>query len=168
MFIPLWLILPVGAVLAVYVLWSIMLLRGRNPLPFPDGGSRIFAAASPEAKDAVVALLARHGSAERFRIDTGGVFRSILWDGTIVNYSSPEVSAKLGSAAAGIGLVSADPAASAEAAAAFLRQRGFTAEVVLDAEPGLPIAFILTDAMLGTVLNFRKHVIHMPRPPKAG
>ncbi len=61
-------------------------------------------------------------------------------------------------------MVADDPAASANAAADFLRSRGFTAEVVLDAEPELPIAFVLTDAMIGTVLNFRKHVIHMPRP----
>ena len=36
--------------------------------------------------------------------------------------------------------------------------------VVLDAEPGLPIAFVVSDAMPGTVLNFRRHVIHLPKP----
>jgi hypothetical protein len=35
---------------------------------------------------------------------------------------------------------------------------------VLDAEPDLPIAFVVTNAFTGTVLNFRKHVIHMPQP----
>ena len=57
-----------------------------------------------------------------------------------------------------------DPIASANEAADFLRSKGFEAEVVLDAEPELPIAFVLTDALNGTVLNFRKHVIHLPRP----
>jgi hypothetical protein len=32
------------------------------------------------------------------------------------------------------------------------------ARVVLDADPELPIAFVVTDAMIGTVINFRKHV----------
>jgi hypothetical protein len=66
--------------------------------------------------------------------------------------------------AASIGLVADDPVASANAAAEFLRSRGFTAEVVLDVEPELPIAFVTTDAMKSTVINFRKHMIHMPRP----
>jgi hypothetical protein len=35
---------------------------------------------------------------------------------------------------------------------------------VLDAEPELPIAFVVTDAMVGTVINFRKHITQMPTP----
>lgn len=65
-----------------------------------------------------------------------------------------------------IGCPTSDPAASAEAAAAFLKSRGFSAQVVRDVEPGLPIAFVVSDVFMGTVLNFRKHLIHMPRPPK--
>ena len=37
---------------------------------------------------------------------------------------------------------------------------------MLDAEPELPIAFVVTDAFTGTVLNFRKHVVHLPRPTR--
>ena len=87
-----------------------------------------------------------------------------MWDGTIINHSSSEVAQKVNYAAACIGLVANDPVASANAAADFLRSCGFGAEVVLDVEPELPIAFVLTDAMIGTALNFRKHVIHMPQP----
>ncbi|MDQ3748496.1 MAG: hypothetical protein M3367_05680 [Acidobacteriota bacterium] len=164
MFIPIWALLLIGLFMAGFIAWTVLLALGRNPLPFPDNGSRIFAASSIEAKDAIVALLSMHGIKERFQFNTGGVRRSIMWDGTIINLSSPEVAQKLNSPAASIGLVANDPSASANAAADFLRSRGFTAEVVLDAEPELPIAFVLTDAMIGTVLNFRKHVIHMPRP----
>jgi hypothetical protein len=71
---------------------------------------------------------------------------------------------KLGSPSASIGLVSGDPEASAREAARFLQSRGYQARVVLDAEPALPIAFVVTDAMVGTVLNFRKHVSQMPAP----
>ena len=52
----------------------------------------------------------------------------------------------------------------AGSAAAFLRDRGFEATVVEEIEPGLPIVFVVTDAMPGTVLNFRPHLTRMPRP----
>jgi len=35
--------------------------------------------------------------------------------------------------------------------------------VVADAEPELPIALVVTNALSCTVLNFRKHVIHLSR-----
>jgi hypothetical protein len=146
------------------IIWLALVAMRRNPLPFPDPGSRIFSAASDEGKDAVVELLSRHGLKERFQANTGGVRRSIMWDGTIINLPSPEVLQKLGSPAASIGLVSQDPTKSANETAEFLRSRGFTGEVVLDVEPELPIAFVITDALKSTVLNFRKHLIHMPKP----
>jgi hypothetical protein len=164
MFIPIGVLAVAGVVLGVLLLWIVLILAGRNPLPFPDAGSRIFTAASAEAKGAIVDLLARHGVRERFQANTGGVLRSIMWDGTIINYPDPRVLQRLGAAAASIGLVAADPPEAAAAAAAFLKARGYTGDVVLDAEPELPIAFVVTNAFAGTVLNFRKHVIHMPRP----
>lgn len=164
MFIPKWALLLIGLFMTSFIAWTVLLVLGRNPLPFPDNGSRIFSAASGEGKDAIVELLAIHGIKERFQADTGGVRRSIMWDGTIINLPSPEVAQKLNSPAASIGLVADDPIASANEAANFLRSKGFKAEIVLDAEPELPIAFVLTDAMIGTVLNFRKHVIHLPQP----
>jgi hypothetical protein len=167
MFIPIW-ALALAAVIALgWVWWSLRAVAGRNPLPFPDGGSRIFAAASAEGKEAVVALLARHGVEERFRMDTPGVLRSILWDGTIINVSTPEVIVRLDGASAAIGLVSADPERSAEEAAAFLRERGFNARVVAGVEPGVPVAFVLTDALAGSAINFRRHVLRMPKPKPA-
>lgn len=166
MLVPIWLVIPLLAVVALAVGWLALILAGRNPLPFPDVGSRIFTAASPAAKATIVELLARHGVRERFQVNTSSVLRSIMWDGTIINCPDPTVTQRLGSPTASIGLVADDPATSAEAAAEFLRIRGFSAEVVLDAEPELPIAFVVSNVFTGTVLNFRKHVIHMPRPPK--
>ena len=112
----------------------------------------------------VVELLAQHGVHERFQADSSGIRRSIMWDGTIINTAPPEVLQKLGFPSASIGLVADNPEASAREAAEFLRSRGYTARVVLDAEPELPIVFVVTDAMAGTVFNFRKHVSQMPRP----
>lgn len=163
MFIPKWLIVLLGLLVAALAGWSWALANGRNPLPVPDPGSRIFATPSPQAKAAVVALLARYGVHERFEANSSGILRSIMWDGTIINYSPPEVLDKLDHAPASIGLVADDPVAAAHEAAAFLRARGFQARVVLDAEPAIPIAFVLTDATSGTVINFRKHVLQMPR-----
>ena len=164
MYIPKWGLALIAVVFLAVASWAGLMAAGRNPLPYPDAGSRIFAAASPKAKQAIVDLLAQHGIEERFQVDSSGIRRSIMWDGTIINFSPPEVSEKLGNPSASIGLVSSDPVASANAAAAFLKSRGFSAKVVLDAEPALPIAFVVTDAMVGTVLNFRKHVTEMPTP----
>lgn len=167
MHLPKWFVILWGVVTVALVAWTALLVAGRNPLPFPDGGSRIFAAASPEAKAAVVELLARNGLRERFRFDSEGVQRSIFYDGTIVNWSGPVVATRLRGATSGIGLVADDPEAQAEAAASFLRTRGFRADVLKDVEPGMPIVFVLTNAMPGTALNFRPHVVHMPRPTPA-
>ncbi len=167
MFIPKWLLLAGLALVLALVAWAVLAVSGRNPLPFPDPGSRIFTAASPEAKDALVELLARNGLRERMRADSGGVLRSILYDGTIINHSPPEITAKLGGVTSAIGLVSDDPVASAESAAAFLRERGFEATVVREIEPGLPIVFVLTDALPGSAINFRPHILRMPRPEAA-
>jgi len=164
MFLLNWLVAVASLAFAVLAVWTYLLATGRNPLPFPDAGSRIFTTPSPEAKEAIVALLAVHGIKERFQANSSGILRSIMWDGTIINHAPPEVLEKLGHATASIGLVAGDPVASANAAAEFLRSRGFEAKVVLDVEPDLPIAFLVTNATSGTVLNFRKHLIHLPRP----
>ena len=167
MFVPLWLAVPALALVLLLITWLALILTGRNPLPVPDVGSRIFSAASPAAKATIVDLLAQHGVRERFQANSSGVLRSIMWDGTIINYPDPAVVQRLGSATASIGLVADDPAAAAHAAAAFLTTRGFSAEVVLDVEPELPIAFVVSNVFAGTVLNFRKHMTQMPRPPRA-
>jgi len=164
MLIPLWLLVALALAVFGLALWTYLLASGRNPLPFPDRGSRIFSAPSPEAKDVVVALLAHHGLRERYQFNSSGIQRSILWDGTIINCPPPDVLRKLDAAGASIGLVSEDPVSEANAAAAFLRSKGFEARVVLDAEPELPIAFVVTNALSCTVLNFRKHVLRLPRP----
>ena len=164
MYLPIWLLILLALPFVAVLVWAIAVARGRNPLPFPDPGSRIFSAATPEAKAAIVELLAKHGIAERFQFDSSGIQRSILWDGTIINVQPSDSRERLGNPAAGISLVARDPDAAAADAVAFLKARGFEAEVVLDVEPGLPIAFVRTDAFAGSVLNFRKHIIHMPRP----
>jgi hypothetical protein len=164
MYIPKWVLAIVLVLVLAMGAWSALVLAGRNPLPFPDPGSRIYSASSPEAKAVIVGILARHGVHERFQVNSDGVLRSIMMDGTIINHPTPDVMARVGGAPACIGLVTSDPEASARAAADQLRAAGFEADLALDVEPGLPIAFVLTDALNGSCLNFRRHIIHMPAP----
>ena len=164
MFLPKWLVALASLLFVALAAWTYLLASDRNPLPFPDPGSRIFSTPSPEAKEAVVALLSRYGVKERFQADTSGILRSIMWDGTIINHAPPDVLQKLGHPSASIGLVVDDPMASANDAVDFLRARGFEAKVVPDVEPDLPIVFVVTNATSNTVLNFRKHLIHFPKP----
>ena len=58
MFVPVWLLIVFVLFTAAVLAWAVLLAQGRNPLPVPDPGSRIFAVASPAAREAVVALLA--------------------------------------------------------------------------------------------------------------
>lgn len=163
MFVPVWALVLFGLVLA----WALFALNGRNLLPVPDPGSRLFATPSVEAQRAIVELLALHGLSQRFRGDTEGVKRAILWDGfTIITVPSREVREKLLGTAGGLGVVVTDPVVAAEAAATFLRARGFSATVVRDAEPEIPICHVVTDALLGVNLNFRKHAVRFPLPQR--
>jgi len=164
MFIPLWVLWVVGGLGLGFGTWALFALNGKNLLPFPDPGSRIFAARSHAAQDALVELLERHGLTQRYWGVTPGVRRAILWDWTIISAPEPWVLEKVNGAAGSLGLVVDDPARRASEAAAFLRSRGFSATVVDDAEPELPIVFVVTDALVGTALNFRKHAVMMPMP----
>ena len=73
MFIPIWILLIIGLLITGLVIWTVLLVIGRNPLPFPDFGSRIFSASSAEGKDAMVELLAINGIKERFQANSDGV-----------------------------------------------------------------------------------------------
>lgn len=160
MYVPLWILVPA----LLFIVWALFAVNGRNLLPFPDPGSRIFSAASPAAQDAVVTLLERHGLKQRYWGITQGVRRAILWDWTIISSPTPEVRARVGGATSSIGIVVDDPRRRADEAAVFLRSRGFEATVIPDAEPEIPICFLVTDALPGTTLNFRRHAVKFPMP----
>ena len=146
------------------LLWALFAAAGRNLLPVPDPGSRLFAARSEAAQDAILAIVERHGPKQRFWGNTPGMRRAIMWDWTLITAPSVETLAKVDGAAGSIGLVADDPPRRAEEAAAFLRAHGFSARVVTDAEPELPIVVVVTDALVGTTLNFRRHAMRFPFP----
>lgn len=166
MFIPLWLLAAALVLVLLVGAWSVAVAMGRNPLPFPDPNYAVFTTPSPGAQAAVIELMRRNGVPPRFRADGPRVDRAILWDGTIINRPHKDFPAHLRESGAAIGLVARDPVVAAQAAVTLLRGRGFQADLLEGLEPGLPIVFVTTDALTGSVLVFRKPILQMGvRPP---
>jgi hypothetical protein len=167
--------IQVPVVLAVLVpllalllgLWALALAYDRNPLPFPDRDYQVFSASSAEALVAMEDVMQSLGQRPRFRVDSPNVQRTIFANGTIINQPDPGMLELLGPNGAALGFVVDDPDATARQVARQLQGRGFKAESIHDAEPGLPIAFVRTDALAGSVLVFRKHVLRMGAKPDA-
>ncbi|GGA76122.1 hypothetical protein GCM10011521_12880 [Arenimonas soli] len=151
----------------VLIAMVVALVTDRNPLPFPDRDYHVFSASSPEALVALEQLMKQHGHRPRFRIDSQEVDRTVFSNGTIINYPRPQIIGALGQPGGALGFVVDDPDASARETARMLKAAGLQAEVVLNAEPGLPIAFVKTDALVSGAIVFRKHVLKMGQKPPA-
>lgn len=146
-------------------LWALALAYDRNPLPFPDRDYQVFSASSAEALVAMEDVMQSLGQRPRFRADSPNVQRTIFASGTIINQPDPGMLKVLGPHGAALGFVVDDPDATARQVAMQLQRHGFQAASVHDAEPGLPIAFVRTDALSGSVLVFRKHMLRMGAKP---
>lgn len=165
--VPTILVVAVPVVTLLVMLWAMAVANDRNPLPFPDRDYHVFTAKSEAGLIALEEIMQRHGHVPRFRADSRDVLRTIFSNGTIINHVQPRLLATLGDPAAALGFVVEDPDASARDVAAQLRSRGFQADAIHGAEPGVPIAFVRTDALSGTALVFRKHLLQMGgRPAK--
>jgi hypothetical protein len=147
------------------LLWTYSLVRDRNPLPFSDRDYHVVSTSSLTRLIALEELMQRFGHAPRFRIDSDQVDRTVFTNGTIINFPHPDMLARLDDPAAALGFVVPDFGAAAREAAEVLRRCGFRAEIVLDAEPGLPITFVKTDALKNAALVFRTHVLKMGQKP---
>jgi hypothetical protein len=163
--VPTILVVTVPVVTVLVMLWAMAVANDRNPLPFPDRDYHVFTARSEAGMIVLEEIMRDHGHRPRFRADSDGVLRTIFSNGTIINHVQPQLLATLGDPSAALGFVVADPDASAREVAALLQTRGFQADAIHGAEPGLPIAFVRTDALQGAVLVFRKHVLQMGTPP---
>lgn len=158
-------IVAAGALILIAYLFA--LLTDRNPLPFPDRDYHVFSASSPAALAALERLMQNHGHRPRFRIDSEQVDRTVFSNGTIINCPQPGMAAMLGSPGGALGFVVGDPDGAARETARLLEAAGFRAEIVLDAEPGLPIAFVKTNALISGAIVLRKHVLKMGQKPPA-
>jgi hypothetical protein len=148
-------------------LWALALALDRNPLPFPDRDYQVFSASSPGALVAMEDVMQSLGQRPRFRADSPNVQRTIFASGTIINQPDPRMAEVLGPHGAALGFVVDDPDATARQVASQLQGHGFQAESIHGAEPGLPIAFVRTDALAGSVLVFRRHMLRMGAKPAA-
>lgn len=165
--VPLFLAILVPLVTLLLGVWTFALALDRNPLPFPDRDYQVFSASSAEALVAMEEVMTSLGQRPRFRADSPNVQRTIFASGTIINQPDPGMVASLGPHGAALGFVVDDPDATARQVALQLQRRGFQAASVHDAEPGLPIAFVRTNALSGSVLVFRKHMLRMGAKPDA-
>lgn len=156
---------PLGTLLLG--LWTLAIAYDRNPLPFPDRDYQVFSASSPEALIAMEDVMASLDQQPRFRADSPNVKRTIFASGTIINQPEPGMLETLGNPTAALGFVVDDPDATARRVALQLQRRGFQATSIHGTEPGLPIAFVRTDALTGSVLVFRKHMLRMGAKPDA-
>lgn len=163
--LPFWLVVALVLLFSLVALWAFAVAAGRNPLPFPDRQYHVHSASSAAALVALEELMRQHGDPPRFRADGREVQRTIFASGNIINQPEASMRSRLGDAGAALGLVVDDPDASARQVAARLRELGFEARSIHDAEPGLPIAFVQTDALVGSVIVFRKHVLRMGQKP---
>ncbi|GAB2654352.1 hypothetical protein [Arenimonas aestuarii] len=159
------LLVAIGALVLIPYLAA--LVTDRNPLPFPDRDYHVFSASSPSALAALERLMQNHGHRPRFRIDSEEVDRTVFSNGTIINCPRPRIAGVLGNPGGALGFVVDDPDESARESARQLEQAGFQAEVILGAEPGLPIAFVRTNALISSAIVFRKHVLKMGKKPPA-
>ncbi|WP_133000976.1 hypothetical protein [Luteimonas arsenica] len=165
--VPLFLVILVPLATLLLGLWTLALAYDRNPLPFPDRDYQVFSASSAEALVAIEDVMQSLGQRPRFRADSPNVQRTIFASGTIINQPDPRMFELLGPHGAALGFVVDDPDATARQVAQQLQHRGFQAASIHDAEPGLPIAFVRTDALSDSVLVFRKHMLRMGAKPDA-
>lgn len=165
--VPLAIAILVPLLAVLLGLWTLALVHDRNPLPFPDRDYQVFSASSPAALVALEDVMQSLGQRPRFRADSPNVQRTIFASGTIINQPDPAMLDVLGPHGAALGFVVDDPDATARQVARQLQARGFEAASVHDAEPGLPIAFVRTNALADSVLVFRKHVLSMGAKPDA-
>ncbi len=165
--VPNALILIGGVVVLLLLAFLVALITDRNPLPFPDRDYHVFSASSRPALAALERLMQTFGHTPRFRIDSDEVDRTVFSNGTIINHPLPKISATLGNPAGALGFVVDDPDRAARESARLLQDAGFQADVILDAEPGLPIAFVRTNALINGALVYRKHVLKMGQKPPA-
>jgi hypothetical protein len=140
-----------------------------NFLPFPDRGFRIFTTPDQATLTAVVELLEYFGVKPRYEINSTDIQRVAMADGvTIINTSTPELSATMGNPTAGIALVVKDPQAAAYDAKALLDRQGYATKILGELDPDVPkgaMVFVSTEALPGVLLVFRRHVTKMGNRP---
>lgn len=151
--------------LGVWAISATILLFGRNPLPVPDRGHRLYAVPNERARDAALQVFKLAGVRGAVRFRTGPSDQTVLSDNTTTLHI---LSGDSGQSGNGVSLVVRNPARAAEEAVAILCQAGFSAQrLQTGAVSGLPsdeLVVITSDAFTGWALGFRRHQLKLPRP----
>jgi hypothetical protein len=150
--VPLWLFLIVFGWAVVVSYFHVI----HNPFPIPDRGQRGFAARNQLAAKTLVKILTDVGGLfERYTFDYGNLQQTVMLDGITV------ISQSEGQPVSFLSLPVGHPKLSAAQAKICLEHAGFTAKIV---PMGDKVIFVMSDAMVGWALVFRRHHFIMPSP----
>jgi hypothetical protein len=163
--VPLWSLL-IAIVIAV-VLAGILIKK--TIFPFSDQGHRCFAAKNEKAATVIATILSDLcGLNEKFTFDVGPTHQTLMDDGktVIITHDKPKDGIQF--PPDGLTGLTNNPRATAQKAAEMLKANGFTAMIVDNHMPDVEdnkFIFIVTDALLVSILGFRRHLMAMGEAP---
>jgi hypothetical protein len=138
------------------------------PFIAENRGGAIITAPDGKAWKTTVLLFNRLGNGPKYTTSNTDVTRAFMRNGEIINLPTPELHAKLGlDVVASRYFVVQDPGASARQAAAFLKDRGYSANIIIDAERQLnrgAMAVVTSNAFPHWALVLRKNGPNMGEP----
>lgn len=150
--------------------WSVVVtLLYINPFPVPfDQWSFVFATKTLAQFKAAEVILASHGHYPILQLDTDKVKRLMYPGGLILNYTAPDMLARLGNPQCGITLVMDNPIAAVNGHRDFLDRQGLRPVVYRGVEKEVPpddLIFMNWEA--GWPFVFRKSSLNMGGPKPA-
>ena len=156
---------------AALILWAFVstllhIVRSRRPLPWFDQGNPVFSAADQASYEALIKVIRTHGPQPVFTADGLIAKRTIFGNGWILNLPLDD---QFAHHTGGPAIVAANPHAAAVRAAADLRNAKLQARVIENPDPDLShnmMAFVVTNALSGGLLIFRKRIDEMPKPQR--
>lgn len=155
----------------IVLAWAVVatIAAVRKPGVLIDHGSRIFTCPTTKAQEIIVRICHEYGLHPFMRADSGGISRAFLRSGVIINSAPPEMRQQWGNPSSALALRVSDPIEEARHVARVLKDHGFTGKVHANPDPDIAagkMAFVETDAFLGTMLVFRVWAPKMgPKPP---
>lgn len=134
------------------------------PIPIADKGHRLFGVRGKKSAYVVCKILAKHGVRKRWSMRFGPTHQIVMKDNSTVIcwFDEGLIPDKEMNA---ISLVCTNPKEEAALAQMDFQINGYYAEV--SQPPGIgdtPLYIVKSDALVNSVLAFRKHALKMPKP----
>lgn len=159
-------LIGIGLLLSGTLLGAILVTFFPLPIPLADKGHRLFGVKNEQARRALERILSEHGVRRRFAMSFGPTHQVVMKDNQTVLCHFDQGSVPDDEMNA-VSLVCKydTPAGSAQRVAGYLESHGFTATVKIpEGVDGSILCLVKTDALVNSVLAFRKHVLKMPKP----